>query len=189
MGMYEVSGTYGMHYELMYRIETWPSMGQGGPMNPFIATATAAALMLGAPAFAASDDADTAMAAPSGDAATGEEAFGKQCVACHVVKSDDGEVLAGRNGRQGPNLYGVAGGQVAAVDDFKYGKSMAEAGEADIMWDEEHFTAYVQDPTEWLRAAIDDKKARSRMGWKVRDPQEAADIYAYLYSIAPGEAE
>jgi cytochrome c len=158
-------------------------------MNPFVATATAAALLLSAPAFAASDAADTAMAAPSGDAAAGEEAFGKQCVSCHVVKSDDGELLAGKRGRQGPNLYGVAGGQVAAVEDFKYGKSLAEAGEAGIMWDEANFTAYVQDPTDWLRAAIDDKKARSRMGWKVRDPQEAADLYAYLYSIAPASAE
>ena len=158
-------------------------------MNPFVMTATAAALVLGAPAFAASDDAATEMTAPSGDVAAGEAVFGKQCVSCHVVKSDDGELLAGRNGRQGPNLYGVAGGQVASVEGFKYGKSLAEAGEAGIMWDEDNFTAYTQDPTDWLRAAIDDKKARSRMGWKVRDPQEAADLYAYLYSIAPAEAE
>ena len=158
-------------------------------MNPFVVTATAAALMLSAPAFAASDDAGTAMAAPSGDVAAGEAAFGKQCVSCHVVKSDDGELLAGRNGRQGPNLYGVVGGQVGSVDGFKYGKSLAAAGEAEIMWDEENFTAYVQDPTDWLRTAIDDKKARSRMGWKVREPQEAADLYAYLYSIAPAKAE
>ncbi|WP_138933857.1 c-type cytochrome [Roseovarius arcticus] len=156
-------------------------------MNRFILTATAAALTLGAPAFAASDD--TAMAAPSGDVAAGEAAFGKQCVSCHVVKSDDGELLAGRNGRQGPNLFGVAGGKVGSVEGFKYGKALAAAGEAGNMWDEENFVAYVQDPTDWLRKATDDKKARSRMGWKVRDPQEAADLYAYLYSIAPAAAE
>ena len=157
-------------------------------MKPFVATATAIALLLGAPAYAASDSADGAMA-PSGDVAAGEDAFGKQCVSCHVVKSDDGELLAGKRGRQGPNLYRVAGGQVAAVEDFKYGKSMAEAGEMGTIWDEANFTAYVQDPTDWLRTSIDDSKARSRMGWKVRDPQEAADLYAYLYSIAPGQAE
>lgn len=147
-------------------------------MKPFVATATAAALLLGAPAFA-----------DSGDAAAGEEAFGKQCVSCHVVKSDDGELLAGNRGRQGPNLYGVTGGPVAAVEDFKYGKAMAEAGESGAEWTEENFVAYVQDPTDWLRTTLDDSKARSRMGWKVRDPQEAADLYAYLHSIAPATAE
>lgn len=149
------------------------------------ATATATMMMLSAPAIAAEE----AIVPSSTDIAAGEEAFGKQCVSCHVVKSDDGELLAGKRGRQGPNLYGTAGGHVAHDEDFKYGKPMAEAGEMGLVWDEENFVAYVQDPTDWLRAAIDDKKARSRMGWKVRDPQEAADIYAYLYSIAPGSAE
>ncbi len=48
-------------------------MGQGGYMKPFVATATAAALLLGAPALAATigdeTTADAAMAGPSGDAA------------------------------------------------------------------------------------------------------------------------
>ena len=153
------------------------------------ATATATLMMLSAPAIAADDAAADAIVPSSTDIAAGEEAFGKQCVSCHVVKSGDGELLAGKRGRQGPNLYGTAGGQVAHDADFRYGKPMAEAGEMGLVWDEENFVAYVQDPTDWLRAATDDKKARSRMGWKVRDPQEAADLYAYLYSIAPGNAE
>ena len=35
----------------------------------------------------------------SGDASAGEVAFNKQCVACHVVVTDAGEKLAGRNSR------------------------------------------------------------------------------------------
>lgn len=160
-------------------------------MNPVVATA--AALLLSAPVLAATNGNDTtavaASADPTGDAANGEAAFGGQCVTCHVVVSPDGETLAGSRGRQGPNLYGVAGGPVSAVGNFKYGKPMIAAGEAGAVWTEENFVAYVQDPADWLRTTLGDKKARSRMGWKVRDTKEAADLYAYLHSLAPYEAE
>ncbi|MFD0858252.1 c-type cytochrome [Roseovarius aquimarinus] len=148
-------------------------------MKPNFATATAAAFMLAAPAFAAEG------AAPTGDAAAGEEVFAKQCVTCHVVKDDSGELLAGRNGRQGPNLYGVAGAPVAHVEDFKYGKSTMEAAEKGLEWTEENFVGYVQDPTGWLRDVLEDDRARSKMSWKVRDEQDAKDLYAYLHSIGP----
>ncbi len=165
-------------------------------MNPFVATATAAALLLSAPALAAADDDDTeaamsapTMAAPSGDAAAGEAAFGKQCASCHVVKSGDGEVLAGNRAIAGPNLYGTVGGPAGAVADFNYGKAMAAVADTGAVWTEENFVAYVQDPSDWLKATLDNKKARSKMGWKVRDPQDAADLYAFLHSLAPHEAE
>lgn len=161
-------------------------------MKRFLTTATATVLMLSAPAIAATDaddSADTAMAAPSGDAAAGEKAFGRQCVTCHVVKSDDGELLAGRRGRQGPNLYGVVGGPVGAVDGFKYSKGMSDASETEEMWTEDNFVTYVQDPTDWLRETTGDERARSRMAWKVREPQDAKDIYAFLHKIAPHEDE
>ncbi|WP_113910786.1 c-type cytochrome [Roseovarius dicentrarchi] len=155
-------------------------------MKPFIATATAAALLLSAPAFAATDGES---AAPSGDIAAGEAAFAKQCVTCHVVKTDDGETLAGNRAVVGPNLYGITGGPVAAVEGFRYGKPMVEAGETDVIWDEENFVAYVQDPSDWLKTTLDTNKARSKMAWKVRDPQEAADLYAYLHDLAPYTGE
>ena len=158
-------------------------------MKSFLATATAAVLLFSAPALAAADEGDANITAPSGDAAAGEAAFGKQCVSCHVVKSDDGTLLAGKKGRQGPNLFGIADGPVGSVEGFKYSKSMAEAGETDAIWTEETFVAYVQDPTDWLRETLDNKKARSKMSWKVRDPQEAADLYAFLHSVAPAKAD
>ncbi|MFX0545852.1 c-type cytochrome [Roseovarius sp. S1116L3] len=143
-------------------------------MKPFFASATAAAMMLAAPALA-----------DSGDAAAGEAVFAKQCVTCHIVKSDDGELLAGKRGQIGPNLYGVTGGPVGAVEDFKYGKPMIEAHDTGAEWTEENFVAYVQDPTDWLQTTLDDSKARSKMTWKVRKEQDALDLYAYLHSIAP----
>ena len=123
----------------------------------------------------------------TGDAAAGEEAFNRQCVACHVVKNDDGEIIAGRKARTGPNLYGVAGRLIGSVDGFKYGKSIPKLGEAGEMWDEEKFVGYVQDPTKWLRKELDDKRARGKMAFKVKKEDDALNLYAYLVSIGPAE--
>ena len=128
----------------------------------------------------------SALALPAfadGDVAAGEEQFNRQCVACHVVRNEAGDILAGRNAKSGPNLYGLAGGPVGAQDGFRYGDSLLEAAEAGMVWDEESFVAYVQDPTDWLRTTLDDRRARSKMAYKVRDEQQAADIYAYIASL------
>ena len=115
----------------------------------------------------------------SGDAAAGEEAF-SQCVTCHVVEDPSGEVLAGRGAQTGPNLYGVAMRQAGIIEDFRYSDSMVEAGEAGLVWDEANFVPYVQDPTGHLREVLDDRRARGKMTYKLRDEQEAVDLYAYL---------
>ena len=119
----------------------------------------------------------------SGDAAAGERAF-NQCVACHVVKNAAGDTLAGRNGRTGPNLYGVAGGPAGAAEGFRYSSSLAAYGEAGNVWDEEAFVAYVQDPTAYLREALGDSGARSAMSFRVRGEEDARNLYAYLQSLA-----
>lgn len=128
----------------------------------------------------------TALAVPAfaeGDVVAGEEQFNRQCVSCHVVRNASGEVLAGRNAKTGPNLYGVAGRALGAEDGFRYGDSIIAAGEAGLVWDEASFVAYVQDPTDWLRDALDNRRARGKMAYKVRDAQEADDIFAYLASV------
>ena len=120
----------------------------------------------------------------SGDPAAGEAAF-KQCIACHVVTTDAGETLAGRNAKTGPNLYGVAGRQAGVVEGFRYGKDMVKAGEEGLMWTEEDFVAYVQDPTGYLRIVLDNKRARGKMAYKVRKEEDAINLYAYLASVGP----
>lgn len=136
--------------------------------------------LLAAPAFAGGH--------ASGDAAAGEEAFNRQCVACHVVVDEEGNKLAGRNARTGPNLYALAGRQAGTVEDFRYGKSIVKAGaEAGLMWSEEAFVAYVQDPTGYLREVLDDKKARGKMAYKVRKEEDAANLYAYLATFGAAE--
>lgn len=140
------------------------------------AVAAAAALIAG-PAFAVD---------ASGDAAAGEKAF-RQCITCHVVVNDAGETLAGRNAKVGPNLYKVPGRHAGAVEDFRYSKSMEEAGEKGLVWDEAHFVSYTQDPTAFLRDYLGDPKARGAMTHKVRKEQESIDVYAYLVSLGVHE--
>lgn len=120
----------------------------------------------------------------SGDPAAGEEAFG-QCVSCHVVASPDGETLAGRNARTGPNLYGLMGRAAGSVEDFRYGDGIIAAGQGGdgfeaLMWDEASFVAYVQDPTGFLREYTGDRRARGKMSYRVRDEADAVNLWAYL---------
>lgn len=140
---------------------------------------TAGALMLATPALSDGHE------ALQGDADAGADKFKRQCVACHVVQNEEGETLAGRNARTGPNLYGVAMRQLGAVEDFRYSKAIMEAGEQGMIWDEANFVGYVQDPTGWLREVLEDSSARGKMAYKVREEEDAYDIYAYLASLGP----
>lgn len=133
------------------------------------------------------------MAAPSfadghatGDAAEGENVF-KKCKSCHMIVADDDTVIQ-KGGKTGPNLYGIYQRVPGSVEGFKYGKSIASIGEAGIMddgWNEEQFVAYVADPRAWLKEVLDDSKAKSKMSFKLKDADDAANIWAYLVSVGP----
>lgn len=116
----------------------------------------------------------------TGDAAKGEKVF-KKCQSCHVVKNPDGEVLAGKKAKTGPNLYGIAGGNFGEVEGFKYGKdAMAAAG---TMMDEAAFVAYVADPKKWVAEITGNPKAKSKMTFKLKKEQDSKDVFAYIHSL------
>lgn len=79
-----------------------------------------------------------------------------------MIVDDAGETIV-KGGRTGPNLYGIIGRAAGSVEDFRYKKSIEEAGEKGLVWDEASFEAYVQDPTGFLREYLDDSGARSGM--------------------------
>ena len=124
----------------------------------------------------------------TGDAAAGEIAFARQCVSCHVVVNDAGETLAGRRAKTGPNLFGAAMRAPGLAPDYRYGPSLVKAGQSEIVWKEENFVNYVQDPSGWLKTALDDPSARSKMTFKVRKIEDAQDIFAFLLSVSPDVA-
>lgn len=144
----------------------------------------AAATLFAAPAFADGHE--------TGDAEAGAKEFNK-CKSCHMIVNTETEEVIVKGGKTGPNLYGVIGRQAGVVEGFKYGKSIVEAGEQGLVWDFDSFTTYVVDPRKFLQTTLDDKKARSKMAFKLRKGGD--DIYAYLVSVGPvmeeaeGEAE
>lgn len=131
--------------------------------------------LLAAPAFADGH--------ATGDAEAGEAVF-KKCKACHSIIDADGEVIS-KGGKNGPNLYGLYTRVAGTVDGFKYGDSIIEAGEGGLAWDEEQFVSYVADPRKFLRATLDNKKAKSKMSFKLKKEDEAANVWAYLVSVGP----
>ncbi len=122
----------------------------------------------------------SAQEAPSGDAANGETLFGRQCVSCHSAINAEGEAVAGRGAKTGPNLFGLLGRVIGSMEDFRYGDSILAVAATEATWDEAAFVAYVQDPTDWLRTTLADPRARSKMAFKVRSAEDSADIWAYL---------
>ena len=121
-----------------------------------------------------------ASTAQAGDVASGEKTF-KRCKSCHAIPAADGTDIV-KGGRTGPNLFGVIGRAAGSEDGFKYGDSLAAAGAAGIVWDEENLAAYATDPKAWLAEVLDDPKAKTKMTFKLKKGGD--DVAAYLASLA-----
>ena len=126
-----------------------------------------------------------AYAFDGGDATKGESVF-KKCQSCHMV----GE---GAKNKVGPVLNDLIGRQAGTFEDYKYGASIVAAGEAGLVWTEEEIFAYLEDPRKYLRAKLDDKKAKSKMSFKLKKEEDRKHVIAYLKTFSPdagsGEAE
>ena len=122
----------------------------------------------------------------------GEAAF-KFCQSCHVVRDEDGNTIAGRSAKSGPNLYGVIGRQAGTVEKFRYGKHMIAAGDAGLIWNEESVAAFLADPKGFIKTELDDNSARTKMVLKLRPDRKndlsvedvAANIAAFLAEVGP----
>ena len=113
------------------------------------------------------------MALAEGDAAKGEKVFKKRCKACHLVV-DGGKNLVG------PNLFGVIGRQAGTVAKFKYSKSYVAAGEDGLSWTDDKVFDYLKNPKTFMRKVTDNKKAKSRMTFKLKKENERKDVIAFL---------
>lgn len=111
----------------------------------------------------------------TGDAAAGEKVF-KKCKACHTLE-------AGKN-KVGPSLHGVVGRPAGSIAGFKYSAAMLAAAEMELVWTEENIIAYVADPKKYLRGYIGDPKAKNKMVFKLKSPEQRENVVAYLKSVA-----
>ena len=90
-----------------------------------------------------------------------------------------------KGGRNAPNLYGIYDRQAAVHPDFKkYGKSLIAAGVQGLVWNEADFVTYVADPKKFLKTYLSDKKAKSKMAYKLKNADDQANVWAYLVSVA-----
>lgn len=79
----------------------------------------------------------------------------------------------------------MIGRQAGTDADFgkKYGDDLVKLGESGFVWTAEELAVYVQDPRDFLKTKLDDKRAKSKMAFKLRKEDDAANIAAYLASI------
>ena len=120
-------------------------------------------------AAAAETDTPGAEILAQGDPAAGEKVF-RKCKACHTVEED------GPN-RVGPNLYGIVGASVAAVDGFRYSGALTDHGGD---WTPDRLAAFLANP----RKAVPGTKM-SFAG--LRKPEDQADVIAYLASMSDAD--
>ena len=139
----------------------------------------AASILLAAPAFADGHGGP-------GDAAKGEREF-RTCAACHSIVDPDGEMLAGRGAKTGPNLYGIIGRTAGTYEGFNYRPALPTAGAAGLVYSAENIGDYISDPTKFLREFTGDNSLRSAMAkQRVRNMENLVAFLALHSPVADG---
>jgi cytochrome c len=102
-----------------------------------------------------------------GDAANGKELFmANGCVACHGVTKED-------NSKVGPNLVGVVGRKAGTTPSLlSPSENMKKYG---VIWSAETLDEFLVDPNA--------KVPGTAMGGVLADPQQRADVIAYLSTL------
>lgn len=99
----------------------------------------------------------------------GEKLF-RQCKACHQVGD-------GAKNRVGPQLNGVMGRTIGAVDGFRYSKTMASMGEEGQVWDEDALAAFLSDPRGYVKG--------TKMSFRgLKKDEDIAAMTEYLKSFS-----
>lgn len=106
----------------------------------------------------------------SADAKAGQ-ATARICSSCHAFE-------AGPSTPTGPNLHGVAGRGIASLDDFNYSAAMVDHAAEAGSWSYDELNGFLENPQRWVPGTI--------MGFAgVKDPQERANLIAFLASVTP----
>lgn len=123
----------------------------------------AIALTLGAAgplsAAAPTPDQPAAVAMPAGDAARGQTLWEAKCTGCHSLDAN----------RVGPRHRGVYGRPAGSLKDFNYSKALKTSG---VVWKDETLDRWLTNPMAFIPG--------NRMGFRVTDAQQRADIIAFL---------
>jgi cytochrome c len=96
-----------------------------------------------------------------GDATRGAAVY-ERCAACHSPDAD----------RVGPRHRGVVGRRAGSIEGFAYSTAMKRSG---VVWDEAALEKWLTDPQAFIPG--------QRMGFRLGNPRERADVIAYLKTL------
>lgn len=143
------------------RVQSVGAFGRFSRVLAVVAVAVGAAA--GAVGSAALADTDSAI--PQGDPERGRAAFGR-CATCH-------DVGPRARHKTGPELNGLFGRKLGAVEGYPHSLPMVAAGLSGLYWDDMLLDIYL-----WNPASIVPMSDKSVIG--VADLQTRLDIIAYL---------
>ena len=104
--------------------------------------------------------ASAASSAPlSGDATRGKTLFEKRCTGCHSLDAN----------RVGPAHRGVYGRKAGSAPGFDYSPGVKASA---VVWTEATMDKWLTSPQDFIAGA--------RMGFRLSDPQQRADVIAFL---------
>ena len=119
-----------------------------------VSAATAAALIMAAPAVA-----------QEGNAEDGAEVF-KKCRACHDVGPE-------AKNKVGPSLNEIIGRKAGTIEGFTYSEANKSAGGKGLVWTEDVLSKYLENPLSFMPG--------TKMAFAgLKDPQDRKDIIAFL---------
>ncbi|WIM13004.1 cytochrome c family protein [Enhydrobacter sp.] len=129
-------------------------------MRAFVAASLLAFLIAGLPI-------ERAAVAATGDPKRGEEVY-HRCLACHSLEHN----------RVGPRQCGLFGRKAGSLKDYSYSKAMKNYG---VIWNKKTLDHFLENPMKAVPG--------TKMGYAgVKDPQERADLIAYLKQATPNPA-
>lgn len=105
-----------------------------------------------------------APAQAAGDAARGLALYESRCIACHAVDRH----------RVGPAHQGVVGRRAGGAAGYAYSDALASSM---LVWQPATLDAWLSDPEHTIPG--------QRMGYRVADPVDRADLIAYLQTLSP----
>ncbi len=100
----------------------------------------------------------------TGDAARGAKLYQQRCTACHSLDAN----------RIGPMHRGVFGRKSASVSGYAYSDALKGLN---VVWNAQTLDKWLTNPPAMARGTA--------MGIRVPNPQDRADLIAYLKSVSP----
>ncbi len=102
-----------------------------------------------------------------GDAGHGQRLFESRCIACHSIESN----------RVGPALRGVFGRRAGAAPGYDYSVAVSSSK---LVWTARNLDRWLTNPEQLIPG--------QRMGYRVDDANDRADLIAYLRAATPGRS-